>query len=122
MAEGYALPLPFFGSAVLRRPLQLRVHTLMQSWDSLVFVHFYSGNVPDWAVAFLQTLQAQRDETLRQTDELRLATTQRVAEFRDIRGQREMEYQRLQQAEAVRVNNGTLEFTLGLCLCCMDPF
>jgi hypothetical protein len=62
--------------------------------------------VPDWAVTLLQMIQMQRDDILRETEELKLATTLKVAEFRDIRGLKEAENQRLQQGEAIRVNNG----------------
>lgn len=51
-------------------------------------------------------VQAQKDEILRETDQLRLSTTQQVAAFRDIRGVKEAENQRDQAAEAIRVNNG----------------
>eukprot|EP01122_Echinamoeba_exundans_P003778 TRINITY_DN1383_c0_g1_i3.p1 TRINITY_DN1383_c0_g1~~TRINITY_DN1383_c0_g1_i3.p1 ORF type:complete len:830 (+),score=160.28 TRINITY_DN1383_c0_g1_i3:408-2897(+) len=53
-------------------------------------------------------IQMQRDDILRETEELKLATTMKVAEFRDIRGLKEAENQRLQQAEAIRVNNEIL--------------
>jgi hypothetical protein len=60
------------------------------------------GHVPDWAVAFLQMLAAQREAVEEETASLRQTVNYKIAEFRDTRTEREAQYQRELQQEAVR--------------------
>jgi hypothetical protein len=61
------------------------------------------GHVPDWAVAFLQMLATQREAVEQETLTLRQMVNMKIAEFRDSRAEREAQYQRDMQAEAVRI-------------------
>jgi len=61
--------------------------------------------VPDWAVAFLYAIKAEREAVEQKVEELRHSTNLQIANFRDLRAEKEADFQKELRQEAARINN-----------------